>query len=375
MEKSGTIILDIVGISMSDTIGRELAKPAPEIGRGRRHSLLEGRRWRRGYPWLAAVLLSTLLLSACSNGRSSRRPTAASSQPVVVVSTVESTVEPATALPTAPPPTVTPTVTPPAPLAAMVNGQYIFLADYERRVAQFEQALFEQGLDPASEDGQDNLVQIRQQVLDSLIDYALIEQGGEALGVSLGDDELESRVEADIAAGGGQAAFEEWLQATGQTRDDYKAMLRESMLTQRVMEVVTADVPDTMEQVHARHIVVDSEEEAQEIVDMLQQGADFVSLARERSVDLATKDNGGDLGWFPRGMVAPELEAAVFGLQPGEISGVVPLGEGYHIIQVVERDPARALSPEAMVDLRFAIFDRWLAEQRAVAVIERFVGD
>jgi foldase protein PrsA len=121
--------------------------------------------------------------------------------------------------------------------------------------------------------------------------------------------------------------------------------------------------------------VVDSEEEAQEIVDMLQQGADFVSLARERSVDLATKDNGGDLGWFPRGMVAPELEAAVFGLQPGEISGVVPLGEGYHIIQVVERDPARALSPEAMVDLRFAIFDRWLAEQRAVAVIERFVGD
>jgi parvulin-like peptidyl-prolyl isomerase len=360
---------------MLDTIGRESSKPDPEIGRGSRNSFARERVRRRAYPWLAGVLLLAFLLSACNSEQNDRRPTATSSQAAVVVSTVESTAPPATELPTAPPPTVTPTATPPAPLAAMVNGQYVFLADYERRVEQFEGALFQQGLDPASEEGQANLSEIRQEVLDSLIDYALIEQGGAALGVSLDDDEVEARVEADIEAGGGEAAFEEWLQATGQTRDDYEAMLRESLLTQRVMEAVTADVPDLLEQVHARHIVVDTEQEAQEILVLLQQGADFVSLARERSVDVATKDNGGDLGWFPRGMVAPELEAAVFGLQPGEISDVVPLGEGFHIIQVVERDPARALTPEAMVDLRFAIFDRWLAEQRAVAVIERFVGD
>ncbi len=257
----------------------------------------------------------------------------------------------------------------------MVNGQYIFLADYERRIAQFEAALVEQGLDPASAEGEASLAEIRQEVLDSLVDYVLIEQGGAALGVTIDDAEVDAQVETDIDAGGGQAAFEEWLAATGQTREDYRAMLRESLLSQRVMDVVTADVPDVVEQVHARHIVLDSEEEARQVLDQLQQGADFVSLARERSTDLATKDNGGDLGWFPRGLVAPELETAAFALQPGEISDVVQLGEGYHIIQVVERDPARPLSDEAKIDLRLAIFDRWLAEQRAAAQIERFIGE
>jgi parvulin-like peptidyl-prolyl isomerase len=74
-------------------------------------------------------------------------------------------------------------------------------------------------------------------------------------------------------------------------------------------------------------------------------------------------------------LIAPELETAAFALQPGEISDVVPLGDQVHIIQVVERDAARQLSPEEKVDLSFAMFDRWLAEQRAAAVIERFVGE
>jgi parvulin-like peptidyl-prolyl isomerase len=69
------------------------------------------------------------------------------------------------------------------------------------------------------------------------------------------------------------------------------------------------------------------------------------------------------------------LETAAFSLQPGEISDVIPLGEQYHIVQVVERDAARALSAEEKVDLDFAMFDRWLGEQRAAAVIERISGE
>jgi foldase protein PrsA len=260
-------------------------------------------------------------------------------------------------------------------LAALVNGQYIFLADYEQQLAQYERALTDQGLDPNSADGQASLSQVKEDVLESLIDYVLIEQGAVALGVSLSDEELEAQIEADIAAGGGQAAFDEWLQATGQTRDEYKQMLRQTLLSQRVLEVVTADVPDATEQVHARHIVVDGQEVAQQILEQLRGGADFVALARERSLDLATKDNGGDLGWFPRGLVAPELETVAFALQPGQISDVVQFGGQFHIIQVVEREIARPLSPEMQVDLRLALFDRWLAEQRAAAEIERFVSE
>ncbi|MFN2227755.1 MAG: peptidylprolyl isomerase, partial [Anaerolineae bacterium] len=176
-------------------------------------------------------------------------------------------------------------------------------------------------------------------------------------------------------AGGGQAAFDEWLVATGQTRDDYKEMLGQSMLAQRAMEAVMADVPAEAEQVHARHIVVDSEEAGNEVLAALQGGADFVALAREYSVDLATRDNGGDLGWFPRGLVAPELETAAFRLQPGQISGLVKLGEGYHIVQVVEREEARPLSWETQMDLQRAAFEQWLEDLRAAARIERFVTE
>jgi parvulin-like peptidyl-prolyl isomerase len=257
----------------------------------------------------------------------------------------------------------------------LVNGQYLFLADYEQRVAQFEQALFEQGIDPQTNDGQAELVQARQDVLQGMIDSVLIAQGGLELGISVTDDELESQVEADIASGGGQAAFEEWLQATGQTREDYKALLREALVSQLVMDAVTAEVGTEAEQVHARHILLDSEEAAQEVLTLLEQGADFVAVTREYSIDQATKDNGGDLGWFPRKLVPPELENAAFALQPGQISGVVRLGDGYHIVQVVEREDARPLPPEMQLDLRLAIFEEWLAERRSAAEIEQFVAE
>jgi parvulin-like peptidyl-prolyl isomerase len=256
-----------------------------------------------------------------------------------------------------------------------VNGQYVFLSEYERRAAQYEQALLEQGVDPGTDEGQDTLAQARQDVLQGLIDDLLIVQEGSALGLTVTEEELKSQVEADIVAGGGQSAFDEWLQATGQTRQDYEALLRQAMLLERVMDRVTSDVGTEAEQVHARHIMLDSEEAAQQIVAALQQGADFADLVREHSLDAATKDNGGDLGWFPRGLVAPELENAVFALQPGQISGVVHLGEGYHIFQVVEREAARPLSPELQLELELAVFEEWLAELRAAAVIERYVTE
>jgi parvulin-like peptidyl-prolyl isomerase len=260
-------------------------------------------------------------------------------------------------------------------VAAVVNGQYIFLADYEQRVGQYEQALLDQGIDSDTGEGQALLEQARQDVLEGLIDGVLIEQGGASLGIAIDEAELESQLEADIETGGGQAAFEEWLQATGQTREQYKELLRQSLLAQRVMEAVTADVPVEVEQVHVRHIVVEEETAAQALLDQLAGGADFVELARTHSIDVATRDNGGDLGWFPRGLVAPELENAAFALQPGQLSEIVQLGEGYHIIQVLEREAAHPLSTEMQIELKRAVFEEWLAALRASAEIERLVAE
>lgn len=361
--KCGKMILDIVYTIRASTRGR-VRLPSDQTGQAGR----PGTRGRGAGPVLACCLLALGALLAACNGEGAR-PTPSGGEPAGVASSVagQSTTEEPTAIPTATAmPTVTPTPTPPAPLAAQVNGQYIFLTDYERRVAQYEQALADQGLDPA---------QARDQVLEGLIDGALIQQGAVALGIQVSDEELDRQVEADIEAGGGQAAFNEWLQATGQTREDYREMLRQSMISQRAMEAVTGGLQTEAEQVHARHIQVESEEEAQEILAQLQQGADFATLARERSTDLATRENGGDLGWFPRGMVAPELENAAFALQPGEVSDALPLGEGYQLIQLVEREAARPLPPDMQIELQQAAFERWLAELRAAATIVRFAAE
>lgn len=327
--------------------------------------------------WAVWVLGAALLLTACSTDEEevpAPTPVAEVTDTQTIVGTAQ---EASTALPTAVPPTATlvPTPTPPAPLAATVNGQYIFLADYEQRVARFEEALQEQGLDAGTGEGQAYLGQARQEVLESMIDMVLIEQSGAALGVGLSDAEVEAQIEADIVAGGGAESFEEWLQATGQTRDDYKELLRQSMLTQRVLEAVTADVTDVAEQVHARHIVLETEEAAREVVALLQSGADFAELAREYSIDPLTRDSGGDLDWFPRELIAPELESAAFALQPGEYSEVIVMGDSYHILQVVEKEDARPLSAEFQLLVQQSRFERWLEEQKTAAIIERFVGE
>ena len=331
------------------------------------------RIWVRGGFWLILVSL-VLWLTACRGQSDRGRATPSSSQPAVTVAIVQSLPQTYPAEPS-PVPTLAATPTPPAPVVAVVNGQYILLADYERQLDQYRQALVQIGVDLDTEEGQANLAQARQDLLEGMIDQLLVEQGAAALGIHVTEEELEAQVEADIAAGGGQEAFEQWLQTSGQTREEYKQMLYHSLISQRVWESVVADVPQNAEQVHARVIVFAGEEEARQILDLLQAGGDFAALARERSLDLATKENGGDLGWFPRGVMAPEVEAVAFTLLPGQISPPIQIGDGFHLLQVVEREEARPLSEEMLALLREDRFNQWLMDLRARAVIERFVNN
>jgi peptidyl-prolyl cis-trans isomerase C len=136
-----------------------------------------------------------------------------------------------------------------------------------------------------------------------------------------------------------------------------------------------SDVPQSAEQVHARHILVDTAEEAGRLHAQLEAGADFASLARAHSQDTSTRENGGDLGYFPRGiLVSSEVEEAAFSLQPGQFSDVITSVLGYHIVQVVERDPDRSISPENLQLLREQAVQDWIRSLWAQAEVERFVG-
>ena len=93
---------------------------------------------------------------------------------------------------------------------------------------------------------------------------------------------------------------------------------------------------------HSRHILVSSEAEAKEIVAKLKSGADFASLAKEKSLDKASGAKGGDLGYAGRGVMVPSFEEALFNLKSGEISAPVQSDFGWHVIQLLDVKPVAA---------------------------------
>ncbi|MGQ9468014.1 MAG: peptidylprolyl isomerase [Anaerolineae bacterium] len=277
---------------------------------------------------------------------------------------------PTPSAPTAPPPTPTPE----RPLAARVNGQPIYLVDYERQVAQYQDALTASGTDLNSPEGQQRLLQMRRQILDWMIEQVLIEQAAAGMGITVSEEEVDAAVAQIVQDAGSEEAFRERLERSGMTLQDLRAQLRAELLRARVLEHVQATVPEQAEQVHARHILVDTRERAEALLSQIQAGADFAQLARQYSQDESTRDAGGDLGWFPRGvLLAPEVEEAAFSLQAGQVSPVVQSQFGYHIVQTLERKQDEPIRPDHRQWLQDQAAQSWLESLWNQAVIERFV--
>lgn len=258
--------------------------------------------------------------------------------------------------------------------AAIVNGEPIRLADYQREATQARSFLMSDPKFSASTaEGQQALQTINNQVLESLIGEALIRQYAQKNGITVTDAELGQSVDSLVKEMGGAQEFEKALAARGLTREMFTATQRTQLLGNKVRDAVTVDVPQTMEQVHARHILVQTPDQAAQALNRLTKGEDFAKVAREVSQDPSSASAGGDLGWFPRGLMVPEFEQAAFSLKPRELSPAIQTQFGYHIIQVLEREANRKLPDERWQELRQMRFQDWLEDQRDAAKIERFV--
>lgn len=263
---------------------------------------------------------------------------------------------------------------PPADAVAMVNGEFVWKKDYDRQFQLAKNALEMQGQDLSTEEGKRILATVRQQVLEDMINLTLIRQVAASQGVTITQETVDAKAEETIEQGGGRKGFEQWLKETGQTEEDYKRMIHAQLITEAIGGKVAGKLPEKAPQVRARHILFSSREDAEKVLKELKEGKDFVALAKEHSIDQTTKDEGGDLGWFPRNMMPPEIDKVAFSLNPGEISDIVEDSFGtYHILQVVERDEERELTQEQINALNAAAFTRWLAEQRQAAEIERYI--
>jgi len=162
-----------------------------------------------------------------------------------------------------------------------------------------------------------------------------------------------------------------FLEPSDMSREDYRRLIVEPELARtRVREQLESQVPQRAEQIHAAHILVATEDAAKAVVDRLNNGEEFAAVAQEVSTDTQTAGNGGDLGWFPRGVMVDAFEEAAFALEPGQVSAPVQSSFGWHVITVFEHEQDRPLTLEMVQSLKVRAFNDWIQQQRDASDIQ-----
>jgi peptidyl-prolyl cis-trans isomerase C len=244
---------------------------------------------------------------------------------------------------------------------ARVNGQTISRADFERAVRNVENR-------PAERD------RVFRRVLDDLIGYRLLVHESQSRKVAVSDADVEASVGEIRQQFPSEEAFTSAMAQQQLTAAQVRSDARQNLGVEKLLEMEiaskTAVTPDQIaafykenpqafqvpEQVRASHILISvtpdadaptkaaARAKAESVLKSAKGGADFAALAREHSQDPGSAAGGGDLGVFRQGQMVGPFNDVAFKLAPGAISDVVETDFGYHIIKVVEKQPARAVA-------------------------------
>jgi peptidyl-prolyl cis-trans isomerase C len=203
------------------------------------------------------------------------------------------------------------------PVLAKVNGSEIRQSDMA--IAEEELGPSLEKMDPATK---------KENLLAFLIDMKIVAKAAEDKKVE-DSDEFKKR----LAFARNRLLMDSLLANEGKaaTTDDAMKKVYDDAAKQITSE----------QEVHARHILVATEDEAKAIEDELKKGADFAELAKKKSKDPGASD-GGDLGFFTKDQMVPEFSAVAFALEPGKISDPVKSQFGWHIIKVEEKRNRKA---------------------------------
>jgi len=286
-----------------------------------------------------------------------------------------------------------------------VNDNIILRSEYERTLDQNRREVLSDS-SISTVDQEATLLAREKDVLRDMIDQRLLVQKGEELGISVDAqvlrqrDEIMRRNEIESAD-----EFEEWvLERTGEPAEDLMDRMRENFLSQSVLgQEVTRRVIVTREQIEAYYeehreeyvrsegvrlsqilFTLEDDEEAKrkhatEVHERVQRGEPFAEMARRFSEDLVTKELGGDIGIYRRGMLRSEIEESVFGKPQGHITDMLEVPNGLLILRVDQNfreglAELEEVQEEIRATLSAPLFEpeirKYLTELRAQAYIE-----
>lgn len=211
----------------------------------------------------------------------------------------------------------------------------------------------------------------KEDVLEQIITQTLLIQQA---------DELNLREDPEIAL---------------QIKNTVEQILIQSLLEKEIVDKITLSDEDIQsyyvenkenywqeEEVHAYNILVETEEEAKEVLQKLEEGQEFSELAKEFSIG-SSASTGGDIGFINKGTLMPEIEDQLFILDPGEVSEIIPTESGFHIFKVIEKNPpgylelaeVRGELEEQLLPARQQeAFDQYLKDIEDQATIEKNIS-
>lgn len=166
-----------------------------------------------------------------------------------------------------------------------------------------------------------------------------------------------------------------FLDRAGMSRGDFERLIAKPALARtKIRNALIADIPTSQDQVRASHILVATRAAALELMDGRLQTEDFAVVAEEVSTDTQSAAQGGDLGWFPRGVMTTPFEEAAFSQPVGELPAEPVQSEfGWHIILVVEREEDRPLTASMISGVQSSALNQWLDQQAESADISSTV--
>ena len=243
-------------------------------------------------------------------------------------------------------------------MALTVNGEGITVVEFDSEVARYIAAQSAMGVDVDS-------TAAASAVIDDFVAQLLLAQAARADGFSLDEAALQARIDALAAEISGVENLSKWQSDHGYSDPVFRSALKRGAESAWMRDKIISSVPPTAEQVHIQQILLYNEGTAQSFLLQLNGGADFDSLAFD--ADPITR---GDLGWVPRGYLLDlKIEEAAFGLDVGGHSDVIATDVGFHILRILARDPARPLSPDALLALQEQALRKWIDGQRQTAGI------
>jgi parvulin-like peptidyl-prolyl isomerase len=279
---------------------------------------------------------------------------------------------------------------------AVVNGEKISTGEFRGRVrlAQAElinQAIFQNQTDTLAARLED-VETMGQSVLNQMIDDLLIRQEVERRGQTVSEDDVDDAIAEAFGfyPNGTPTPFPTFTPnptltalasitptategptptASPTITPGLRNQFRAQLYRRKLFDIFEGEVPREQDHVNARHILVDSEETALEVLDLLQEGGSFEELASEHSTDESNKDRGGDLGWFPRGRMVDAFETAVFDAEIGVIPVPIETSFGWHIIEVVAREQRELDEYSHQLSVQTE-FNSWLIDEHLQATIE-----